>query len=251
MAHDSNNKRIELIDAARGFAVVVMICYHIYFDIGLVFGEKPDFLSASFINVCLLVFPCIFFVISGICTAFSSNILKRGVLLFLIGEAITVITSVFFPSELILFGAISSIGCCMVIYYFAQKFFKKLPSVLIITVCVLLFVVFYDFAATKELNFLFKRVLLDINTESEYLYPFGIVYDGFHSADYFPLVPYFFVFLCGTALSRPIINKKLPQWFYSLKVPFLNKVGRYSLIIYIVHQPLIMATLQLIKYIKG
>lgn len=247
----SGKDRIDIIDAVRGFVIIMMILFHICYDTELVFGVDIPFFTGSFKNVILIIFPTWFFVISGICTAFSHNLLKRGVFLFLVGEVITLVTSIAVPDNLILFGAITSIGVSMILYYFCRKLVSKVPWVLLFTVCLIAFVIFSDFAGARELNFIFVKVPLDLGSANQYLYPFGIVYDGFHSSDYFPLVPYFFAFLSGTALSVPIAQKKLPQWFYTKKIPFLNKMGRYSLIIYIVHQPVILAVFMIIKYFKG
>ena len=76
----------------------------------------------------------------------------------------------------------------MVIYHFTGKYLQKLPGVLLSVLS----------AAAYVLTGMWTGSVI---VESKLLYPFGFKYRGFSSADYFPLLPWLFLFLIGTALG--------------------------------------------------
>ena len=76
-------------------------------------------------------------------------------------------------------------------------------------------------------------------SESRWLWMLGWVYEGFVSTDYFPLLPWAFVFLLGTWAGKYIKAGRMPHWFYTADCPPLAAVGRHSLVIYVLHQPVL------------
>jgi uncharacterized membrane protein len=62
---------------------------------------------------------------------------------------------------------------------------------------------------------------------------------GFLSSDYFPLIPWLFLFLCGYFLYR--LREGRWQEFPPLhwRVPGLDWLGRHSLTVYLLHQPIL------------
>ncbi len=73
-----------------------------------------------------------------------------------------------------------------------------------------------------------------------WLMPVGLVPYGFASSDYFPLLPNFGYFLLGAALGRKIYAEK-KSLIPGGKAPFLSWCGRNSLMIYLLHQPILAA----------
>jgi hypothetical protein len=63
---------------------------------------------------------------------------------------------------------------------------------------------------------------------------------GFFSTDYFPLFPWFFLFVTGYFLFRVLEKRDLNQkLFAGGQVPLLNLLGRHSLLVYLLHQPIL------------
>ena len=71
----------------------------------------------------------------------------------------------------------------------------------------------------------------------------------FYSSDYFSLFPWMFLFFAGGFFGRLAAQKKFPKAAYKNYVPFFSIMGKYSLIIYLVHQPVIFGICQGIEYI--
>lgn len=83
------------------------------------------------------------------------------------------------------------------------------------------------------------------------LFPLGLISPDFSSADYYPIFPNIFVFLLGTWAGKYALERRLPQWFLSWKVPGLSFLGRHSLAAYLLHQPLLIALLYGLSYLAG
>jgi uncharacterized membrane protein len=80
--------------------------------------------------------------------------------------------------------------------------------------------------------------------------PFGIHSPFYSSFDYFPLFPWFGIFLAGASLGKSVYASKRSLIRRRLPVTFVNFAGRHSLLIYIVHQPVILAALYLLGLVR-
>ena len=83
----------------------------------------------------------------------------------------------------------------------------------------------------------------------QFLFPLGIVYKGFHSADYYPLIPWFFLFMAGTFAGRFLVGDKTPAFMKNTRVRPLAFLGRHTLVIYLVHVPVLMGIYKLLALI--
>lgn len=219
-------QRIELIDALRGFAVLLMLMHHFIYDL-VVFAGAPRWLFQNvFFHMLHYVSAGLFVVLSGVSSQFSGSNVKRGVKVLLCAAVITVVT-VFMDMD-IWFGVLHLLGVCMVLYGLSRPVWEKIPSWLVLTMSVA------GLLATWHMEY-------GILTDKPYLWMFGFVTDTFYSSDYFPLLPWGFVFLFGIWLGRYVKAGKLPQWFYTVRAPRLAAVGRQSLKIYMLHQPVVYA----------
>lgn len=82
--------------------------------------------------------------------------------------------------------------------------------------------------------------LPDVLYETNWLCWLGVYSPTFQSADYFPLLPWIFVFFGGVFLGRYARAGKFPKWTYRRHVPFLSFFGRHALVLYVVHQPVFL-----------
>lgn len=241
--------RIELLDLLRGAAMLYVMLYHAMYDLKYMYSVSIPYLltpgNAVFEHIHTF-FLWILFAVSGICTGFSRNSLKRGVFLYIIGWLITFGTSVFMPKQLIVFGVISCFGACMSITALIKPLLDKIPWQALLAVSVIMWILLSDFHRSGEINLIFAEIKLSFPENAGYLYPVGIKSRSFKSADYFPIIPFIFMFLAGTALYRPISERKLPDLFYRIRSGAVGFIGRHSLIFYAAHQPLLILIFDII-----
>ena len=93
------------------------------------------------------------------------------------------------------------------------------------------------------LGFFLKSVLLNV----PFLVPLGIRFPGFSSADYFPLLPNLGFFLLGAVAGRKLYSNKQSLFPNVRESRFLCFCGRHSLIIYLLHQPILCGILWVIS----
>ena len=84
----------------------------------------------------------------------------------------------------------------------------------------------------------------------DWLLPLGIHTPGYYSFDYFPFIPWFGVFLLGATLGRTAYTSRKSLLPWNLPQSFVNVAGRHSLLIYILHQPVILAVLYVLGLMK-
>ena len=78
---------------------------------------------------------------------------------------------------------------------------------------------------------------------------FGVDVPGFFSADYFPIFPSVFIFLAGTFSGIYFVKNGFPVWMRKKRIPFFATIGKFTLIIYIAHMPLIYGLAYGIEFI--
>lgn len=246
----AEKRRIHMLDEIRGFAILCMIVHHSFLDVGDVLELKWGY--TVFDKLCIVqpVFWAIFIVISGICSRLSRNTAKRGLIVSSCAIVITVVTAVLMPlfgfqKTEIYFGILHCLGICMVITGLLMPFIKKIDYRAGAFVCILLFIFFNGI----DRGFLcFKLIELPASLyQYDILSPLGLVGPNFYSADYFPLLPWIFMFLFGAFIGKPVSDGNLPEQMYKKRSSFLCFVGKNSLWIYLAHQPVIYAVMLLIS----
>ncbi len=235
--------RVTMLDILRGGALIGMICHHTLVSYEIVFNATVNFLYTKAFQIIQLIFVVVFLLISGICTQYSKNILKRGSIVFAAAMLMTFATCCILPQFGIIglniyFGILHMFGLSMLLYHFGRRFFSKIPAPVGIIVFSLLFVIYYIYYSTNP------------TSDSWILMVFGILPNSIESyGDYYPLLPYFFAFLTGTYIGGYVKDNKFPYWFYNIRVPFLEFCGRNSLWIYVLHQPIIFPIMLALSYI--
>ena len=237
---NKGNNRVYILDALRGIAVCGMIFHHGYVLLNFTKGITFSFFSSTLFEVLQMLFVSVFLLVSGICTNYSRSTAKRGAVIFGAALLITAVTAVFLPlfgiyGLEIYFGILHMFGLSMLLYACIRPILKRCNPTLICTFCVLLFIgqsVWMEFVPFA-------------NDPYNILMIFGFPSKNFYSADYYPLFPYFFMFVTGTAIGRWVRQGNFPNWFYRFRTPFFEFIGRHSLLIYLLHQPIIFGIIML------
>ena len=76
----------------------------------------------------------------------------------------------------------------------------------------------------------------------------GMPSPGFFSTDYFSVIPWFFLFLTGYFLFGVCKKYGCLQWkILQKRIPFLDYPGKHSLMVYLLHQPIIFLLQELMR----
>ena len=86
-------------------------------------------------------------------------------------------------------------------------------------------------------------------TSHFWTFPLGLHDQTFWSADYFPIIPWLFLFLAGVYFGIYIQNGHVPNFAYKARLGPINWLGRHALLIYIVHVPAWWVVLELLHLI--
>ena len=229
-------KRIQIIDTFRGFTIISMVLFHLFYNIN--YYWTLNFYDGTVFNrIWQLSIAVSFFTISGITSSFLSpkKNIKRGLITSLIGFAITLITYFFAKEQLIIWGVLNGLGLSMIIAGLVQN----LISPKLWPIFLLAFAFSYKIPAGLLWDNSFFNGLYKIN-----LFPIGFTSFDFYSNDYFPLIPWLFAFLAGLSFGKFLKEKNF--YDFDIKENFLGKIGRYSMTIYITHQIILYPLVSLI-----
>jgi uncharacterized membrane protein len=102
---------------------------------------------------------------------------------------------------------------------------------------------------------LLARSIGPVWLDGRWLAPLGITPTDYAAVDFFPILPWFGVVLLGVALGNWFYTAKgrrvsLPAWGHLPPFRFFGGLGRRSLSVYLVHQPLLIAILTVIGVVR-
>ena len=242
--------RYHLIDALRGFALVNMVLFHLMYDIFNIFSADTGWNSEPLTIIWERFICCSFIILSGVSFNFSHHPFRRGIILNACGFLITIVTVLAIPSQAVWFGILNFLGCAMMLAYPLKAYLENIKPVVGAIVSLLLFAFLYGVPEGYVGFFGIELFKLP-----EFLYGIkafafiGFPSADFHSTDYFPIIPWIFLFLSGYFAWRVIKNCNA-EGFFKCKIPFLNFIGRHTLIIYLLHQPIIMGIFEIISMLS-
>lgn len=230
------HERIWELDALRGLCILGMFAFHILFDLTSLYGiirwDAPGWL--------IFVMDwggVVFFLISGICATLGSRCIRRGLIVLGCGMAVTAVTAGMYllgiahRAIIIYFGVLHCFGVCMLLW----TLFRKLPTPVLAGLS----------AVFIALGLWFRG----LRVQSRWLFWLGLTFDGFATSDYFPLLPFLGFFLAGAVLGR-LVYKEKKSLLPGVRLRSLEWIGRWSLPIYMLHQPIITGLIYLILILQ-
>jgi uncharacterized membrane protein len=209
--------RAGYLDALRGMAVIWMVIFHTCYDLHM-FGMVGWSFSSGFWYAFPRVIAFTFLFCVGVSLNYThrpqinwKELKKRTIKLGFAALAISVGTYVIFPQSWIYFGTLhcilagSLLGALVVNH-------RKLALALLISILVLQYGLNYDI---KWVSSIIQK----------------------NSLDFIPIYPWFWAILLGL-LVQPYLSKN--KALTNFKSPaFLTLLGKHSLKIYLIHQPLL------------
>ena len=224
--------RIPELDILRGFCMLGVVAVHLIYDLTEIYCVFPTYSAAT-------LFlknqgGIIFFLLSGICATLGRRCLRRGITVFLCALVVSAVAAAI--GNPIRFGVLHALGSCMILWTWLQRLPRRVLPYL-------------------SLFLIGAGALFDnITVSVPFLYPIGLRTAGFSSADYFPLFPYLGYFLAGVCLGRrfyPARRSLLPAFSFTGKFSrLLSFCGRHSLPLYLLHQPVLIAAIEAVLFLR-
>jgi len=236
---EEKKKRIEIIDALRGFAVTLMVIHHALYNT-TAFLDAPWWLYRNPVfDMLQALFIGLFLVISGVSSRFSRGNVERGSIVIVIAMLITYVTV---RMEMpIYFGILHLLGFLMIFYGLTRKLWDNIPGK--IAPFVYLVLITISILARVYLSPVSDNLVL-----RDLLSVLGWYQKGFVNFDKQVILPWIFIFLLGTWIGEYIREGRFPARFYEIKVPFFPFVGRNALLVYVLHQPILFGITMAIAY---
>lgn len=238
---EAKRPHYDLLDTVRGLCILSMVAYHGMYDLVDIIGLGAPWYTGLPGYIWQQSICWTFILLSGMCWQLSRHHVKRGLLLVGCGAAITLVTGWVMPSQRILYGVLNLLGLSALLLIPLEKVFRKIPTWAGLAGALLLFALTRN-VSRGSLGFE-GLVLCPL---PEWLYTtdlFAVV--GFHSpsfwsTDYFPLLPWFFLFCAGYFLWSGLSKSSRAKELLQAGVRPLSFLGRHSLVIYLLHQPALM-----------
>lgn len=256
MSYESNKEvlikpqRYTAIDALRGAAILNMILYHAVWDLVYIFGIEIAWFKTSAAYIWQQGICWTFIFLSGFCFSLSKKPLKRGIYIFSAGLLISLVTMLFIPQEKIIFGVLTLIGSCALLQVPFRKVLQKINPLLGMIGSFAIFFIIRNvnqgYLGFESFNICKLPDSLYFNTLTAYL---GFPPAQFHSADYFSLFPWLFLYLSGYFTYGVFKKYDLLRHLKTKQVYILNWIGRKSLVIYMLHQPILYLLLYIFFFI--
>jgi uncharacterized membrane protein len=246
------SKRFIEIDLLRGFAITIMVFGHILWDLDF-YGLFP--LDRELYSIFSKTAPPLFFLLVGMCiiiglkkkefkdideeNKYYKHLVIRGLKIIGLGMILTMVTMIFLPTRPILFGVLHCIGLSIVL---------SVP-----------FLKYRNYNVLFSVSFISAGFLIGlqtINNPTLFHLIIGLRQADIwkYTIDYFPLFPWFGICLLGIVIG---------DWLYCgerriFRIPDLSKyrpakmfswIGKHSLGIYLMHQPVIAGVILIYNYI--
>ncbi len=232
--------RIGLLDTVRGAALIAMATYHFSWDLEFMGYLAPGTAETGWLKLYARAIASTFLFIVGISLVLASTpdirwrpFWKRFAMIAAAALLISVATLYFVPGEWIFFGILHSIAVLSLV----GLIFMRLP--LVVTILA---------TAAVTIAWLVDTWIAPGALRSEIFNPRYLAWIGFaempqRSNDYVPVFPWAVPFLVGLAATRIAMLTALPQRLAALGTGNspLARIGRHSLLFYLVHQPVLIA----------
>lgn len=226
------------IDFIRGIAVVLMLFFHTVWDLA-----SFDVILINISSFSWQLFGksigFIFIFILGLSLTLSQNkeaqnnsniwhkFLQRGSILLGLGLLISIVTYFIFDRQYVRFGILHLLGTSIILAYPLLRLSWWHNTIFGCALIVL------------------GNYLLTLGVDYPWFIPFGLMPWDISMVDYYPIFPWFGAVLLGMAAGNLLYYRgdrqfRLEDYSKLFLVNWLAFLGRHSLFIYLIHQPIIL-----------
>lgn len=231
----SSQQRYLFLDELRGFSLISMILFHLCWNIDNLLNIKLAWYHTTGAQIWQFSICGVFLLLSGLCIHFTRHLFRH--ILILAGSAILITIVTWFTGShtLVVFGILHCMTLCFICHSLLRPVLSRIPPLFGLLLCLFLFCFTYGIP-DHYLGFGTLQISLPNEWYASYwLSLIGLLSPDFYSSDYFPIFPNLFLFLAGYFLGC----FPLPNWMQKSHCRPLAWLGQHSLIVYLVHQPIL------------
>lgn len=240
-------RRLVVLDLIRSAALLSMALFHLCYDLDAFYGERVLVWLGVWADVWARSTAVIFLVLCGMGVALSAlranarglapkawrkRMVRRGVGVIACGMLVSLATWLINPETFVRFGILHCIGTGLLLLI---PIARRPRSAML------------GAAGVVAAWFALRGTLLTTNL----LLPLGLHTAAFTSVDYFPLLPWLWWMLLGCAAAQPLLHLALRieriGLLHTAAARCLAFPGRWSLAFYLLHQPVILGALALLR----
>ena len=203
-------ERVIEIDLLRTIAIGMMITYHAAYDLRAFYGWRIDLFGTEW-QTFRIATASLFLLLAGVATNFSHQPLKRSLIVLACAAVVSIATYISNPATFIYFGILHCIGVGLLLLIPLRKL--------------------------KEWNIFLGLLIITMD--------YGLLtmdYPIRPTLDYYPLIPWAGLMLIGAGIGHWLYIRHsfraIPKAPHTLLLP-----GKHSLVIYLVHQPILLGLL--------
>lgn len=240
--------RLWEIDVLRGLAVVCMIFFHFMWDLqNVIYLPGVNVFTEGWQAFARGIGTTFMFVMGLSLTLDAARLhndprelfkrhLRRGLIILACGMVVTIGTLLFEGQSYVRFGILHLAGTSIILAY---PFNRAKPWISVVVGLVIIAL---------------GSTVAGMNTSTELFVPLGIYPKAIDMVDYYPLIPWFGVVLLGIAVGKWIYPNgtrlfSLPDLGGNAISKALRYLGRNSLVVYLVHQPVLIGLLMAYTFI--
>lgn len=221
--------------------VAFHLCYDLAYIVRLYMPWFPPIQTAWSASI-----SWAFLILAGIMCSLSHNNLKRSVKYAAVALAVFVVTSLISVDAPISFGIIYCMAFSTFVVWVLDRLGHAPTGLVAAGVLFVLFLLAYSvpvgYVGIGDYTCPMPRALYNCKA----LAFLGFPGPGFVSSDYYPPIPYTLLYLSGCALGRWWLVRGFAKAIRRCGFPPLEFVGRHSLLVYVAHQPVLLAVISLV-----
>ena len=183
----------------------------------------------------------VFILLSGFCVPLGHRTLKRGAQVFAAGALVTVVTLVFMPEDRVVFGVLTFLGSAMLLTGVLEPLLKKIPPAAGLAVSAVLFALTYHLTSVGSAS---AGCALRCRMHGT-----RITLQRFSAFCPSIFIPPIILPCCrgcfcsGQGTSGICMGRQRMEPLRRSVCPALGWMGRHSLLLYLLHQPVIYGVL--------